>query len=297
MALLHRSLELREVELEQGALVHARVDLEAVADQRAVGPLLALLVVRGEVLDVRDHTLCLEAADPLHAEPGREERVLAEALERAPPERRAQDVDRRGVGHVVALELGLVADQAAVAARQRSVEARGQRERRGQRGARSLPHPHRPVGQVERRQVQARHAVPHPRVGSGSPEHAAGLVTAEQVDPLGRGQRVEQQVGPLPCRERGVAPRMGAAASSGLGRGARPGGQDHHRHEDQSPPHRRGPYPVARASRARWRSGRPAPCPPRRASRRCCAGACAPCSWRARARARSACRPCPPPAA
>ena len=49
----------------------------------------------------------------------------------------------------------------------------------------------------------------------------------------------------------------------------------------------------ARASRARWRGARPGRGRPRRACRRCCAGAYAPCSSRARARARSACRPCP----
>src|ERR671915_278831 len=52
-------------------------------------------------------------------------------------------------------------------------------------------------------------------------------------------------------------------------------------------------YPASRSSRARWRSGPPARGPRRRASRRCCAGACAPCSSRAPARGRSACRPCP----
>ena len=49
----------------------------------------------------------------------------------------------------------------------------------------------------------------------------------------------------------------------------------------------------ARASRARWREARPGRGRPRPACRRCCAGACAPCSWRATARGRSACRPCP----
>ena len=48
-----------------------------------------------------------------------------------------------------------------------------------------------------------------------------------------------------------------------------------------------------RASRARWREARPGRGRPRPACRRCCAGACAPCSWRATARGRSACRPCP----
>ena len=48
-----------------------------------------------------------------------------------------------------------------------------------------------------------------------------------------------------------------------------------------------------RASRARWREARPGRGRPRPACRRCCAGACAPCWWRATARARSACRPCP----
>ena len=54
----------------------------------------------------------------------------------------------------------------------------------------------------------------------------------------------------------------------------------------------RGARPL-RASRARWRAARPGRGRPRPACRRCCAGACAPCSWRARARGRSACRPCP----
>ena len=47
------------------------------------------------------------------------------------------------------------------------------------------------------------------------------------------------------------------------------------------------------ASRARWREARPARDRRRRACRRCCGGACARCSWRARARGRSACRRSP----
>ena len=50
---------------------------------------------------------------------------------------------------------------------------------------------------------------------------------------------------------------------------------------------------VPTASRARWRAGRPERGRPRRACRRCCAGACGPCWSTATARARSACRPCP----
>jgi len=53
----------------------------------------------------------------------------------------------------------------------------------------------------------------------------------------------------------------------------------------------------ARASRAASRAGLPARGRLRRASCTCCAGACAPCSSRGSARARSACRPCPRPGA
>jgi hypothetical protein len=81
--LLYGRLEGGQVDLAQRALVHLDVDRAA----------LDLLVVRGEVLDARGDLLRLHAADVAHGEPGRQVGVLAQVLESAAAQRRAQDID------------------------------------------------------------------------------------------------------------------------------------------------------------------------------------------------------------
>ena len=72
-----------QVELAQRPLVDARVEREA----------LGLGVVGDEVLDRRGDALGLQPAHVRGADPRRQQRVLAEALEVAPAERRAVEVD------------------------------------------------------------------------------------------------------------------------------------------------------------------------------------------------------------
>ena len=99
VGVLDGGLEGGEVDLLLGAFVDLHVDAAA---QR-------LLVVGGEVLDGGDDVLALEAADLRDRELAGQERVLAEGLKRAAPQRDPQDVDRRGERHVAALAPELAA--------------------------------------------------------------------------------------------------------------------------------------------------------------------------------------------
>jgi hypothetical protein len=180
-----RRLELRQVDLAQRALVEAGVDADPRAHDgaadRGARRLVAdpLLVVDRVVLDVADDALALDAARPPDRHPPREVRVLAEVLERAAVERRAEHVHRGRVDDVVALLLDLVADQRAVA--EGVVEREGGRERhRGrERGGLALAGADRAVAEVHGRQADAVDAVERPGVRALAPDDAGVLVALE----------------------------------------------------------------------------------------------------------------------
>jgi hypothetical protein len=177
----------------------------------------ALLVVGGVVLDAAHHALRLGGLDPVHAHSGHEVRVLAVALERAATERRAHDVQRGRVDHVVALQLHLVGDDVAVAARHARVEGGCDRHRYRQRGRLALPWADRAVAVVGRRQRDPFDAVARARVLVGTARDAEEVVTAEQCDLLVARELGEEELGAGFGRHRGVAPRMVAAAAGGVG--------------------------------------------------------------------------------
>jgi hypothetical protein len=136
------------------------------------------------VLDVADHALRLDAADPGDAHPRHQEGILAEGLERAAAERRPHQVHGRGEHDVVALRSRLVADDRPMTARQRAVEGGGQGDRRGHR--RGLPgaDPRRAVAVVGGRQPHPLDAVAGARVRAGAAGDPGPLVAAQQRDLL-----------------------------------------------------------------------------------------------------------------
>ena len=161
------------------------------------------------------------------------------------------------------------------ARRRRRQRARGRRHLHPHRHPRRLPAPARRDRQrrpdivlyslrVRRRLAAEAAGVPAVTVGItlGVHMHRLGPAIAEALDEV----RAEIGLGPMRLE------RLAATPSSAPRRRRR----------------RR-----LRASRARWRAARPGRGLRRRACRRCCAGGYGPCWWRARARARSACRPCP----
>jgi len=142
----------------------ARVDLlvDAVA--------LELLVVGVKVLHRGNHALALHAIHIRHAQPRAEVRVLAVALEIAPPERHAVDVHRRPQNHVPAQSLYLLPDSLTLPPDQLRVPCGGhghaRRKARGKymllratnagdgRAARPRAHAQRPVGHFDGRNPQ-----------------------------------------------------------------------------------------------------------------------------------------------
>ena len=212
VGLLDRGLEVGQVDLAQRALVHARVHGQAAAHQahaqRSAGraDAHALLVVHRVVLDVADHALGLRAAQPLHAQPRHQVRVLAVGLERAPAERRAHDVHGGSEDHVVALVLDLVSDHGSVVAGQRPVEGGGQADRGGHGRGLARAHAHGPVAVVDGRHPNARHAAVGAGVGALAAGGALQVLAAQQPHLLVTGQRADQQRGALVGRQRGVAP-------------------------------------------------------------------------------------------
>ena len=230
MRVLHRGLELRQVDLAQRALVHNRVLGHAVArhgrrTERLTGIAevghrsgVALLVVGGEVLHVRHYALGLRAVDPAHGGPRVEERVLAICLEGAATERSAHDVHGGGEDHVVAFVLRLVADHVAVADGHRRIEGGRQSHRRRHRRGRSLPHAHRAVRVVDGRKTDSRDAIARARVAVCPAGSARQIVAREQRDLLVLGEGVEQKAGAGVGGQRRVAPRVVAAAPGGMRR-------------------------------------------------------------------------------
>jgi hypothetical protein len=227
--LLDRGLEVRQVDLAQRALVDLLVDEHPVAlDRRRPERLArsagvrqrrgALLVVGGEVLDVGDHALRLQPADPADRHLGIEVRVLAVGLKGAPAQRRAHDVDRRPEDDVVALVAGLVADHRAVGDGQPAVEGRGERHRDRHRGRLALARADRAVAEEHLRDVEPRHAV----LGAGmrtavARAHAGEVVSGEQPDLLVGRERLQQEPSTCVGAQGRVAPRMAATATRPMG--------------------------------------------------------------------------------
>ena len=172
--LLHRGLERRQLDLMQRARIDVDVDERPAAvdteDWRDAD--LPLLVVGGEVLDVRHHPLRLQPVGPADGRLPGEERVLAVGLEGAPAERRAHDVDGRPEVAVEAAVLDLRADDRPVARRHRLIEVRRQRDRgwhrrRAVRARAQTAGAERTVGELDRR---------HPYVARFPPRQDADLV-------------------------------------------------------------------------------------------------------------------------
>ncbi len=245
-ATVHGRLERRQIQLPQRALVHAGVHGQPRAHQAdpdrepGHGDTLALLVVHRVVLDVADHPLRLHPAGPACGHPPGQERVLPEVLERAPVQRGAQQIDRRGVDHVVALVPHLVADHPRVPPGHPVGERRRHRHRRRHAGGLPLPRSDRPVTEMHRREVDPLDAVAGAGVRALIAEHPGRFVPGQQRDLLVQRQFPQQQPGALVRRQRRVAPRMPTAPPLGGDRRRRRH-RHHHRH-GRHQRHHPGPY-------------------------------------------------------
>ena len=104
-----------------------------------------------------------------------EERVLAQGLRGASPERRAEDVDGRAEEDVEALRDSLVADRDAEALRERGVPRGGEDLRIRERGARrrAVPDAVRSVARRQRGDAEARDARPAVRRRARSSRRAS----------------------------------------------------------------------------------------------------------------------------
>ena len=153
----HDRLERRQVELAQRPLPHPHVDRVA----------LGLRVVRDEVLDGRADAAGLEPAHVGAADPRGQQRILREALEVAPRERRPVQVHGRRQQDVDALAPALPRQQPADPLDQRHVPRRRQRGRR-------------------------RHVRRHVALVPALAAHARGPVRHDDPPQPGRGQRVQR---------------------------------------------------------------------------------------------------------
>ena len=113
--LAHGDLEVGEVDLAQGALVHDGVG----------GHAPQLRVVRGEVLRAGGHAVCLDAADVARGHLAREIGVLGEVFEVAPAEGAALDVEAGAEQHAHVLRGGLLAEHFAELLAERGVPGVG----------------------------------------------------------------------------------------------------------------------------------------------------------------------------
>ena len=165
--LAHAGLEGGQVELAQHVLRDARV----------VGPALGFRVVADVMLDRRRNARGLQAADVRHRDAGGQHRILGEALESAPAERRAHQVDRRREQHVDALAPGLRAQRGGHLMHQPGVPGGAKGGRAGQAGGREAlvlddaACPGRAVRCGHRPKAQGRGALSPPAVGAGQQEH------------------------------------------------------------------------------------------------------------------------------
>ena len=156
-------LEGGQVQLAQGPLADPDVDREPVG----------LGVVGHEVLHGGGHSPGLHPAHIGDADAGRQQRVLAEALEVAPPIGGAVQVDGRGEQHVHALAAGLGGQQPAQPLHADLVPAGRQCGRGRDVGGgvplvpQLAPHPGRAVGQHHPTQPDRRLRVQGPEVGPG----------------------------------------------------------------------------------------------------------------------------------
>ncbi len=153
----HDRLERRQVELAQRPLPDPHVDRVA----------LGLGVVRDEVLDRRPHAAGLQPAHVGAADPGGQQRILREALEVAPGERRPVQVHGRREEDVDALAPALPRQQRADPLDQPGVPRRRQRRRR-------------------------RHVRRHVALVPALAAHAGGPVRHHHAPQPGRGQRVQR---------------------------------------------------------------------------------------------------------
>ncbi|UOZ03065.1 hypothetical protein MUY22_29915 [Amycolatopsis sp. WQ 127309] len=192
VALLHRLLERRVVDLVEGALVDDRVGVVAVL----------LGVVGHQVLEVGHHVVGLHALDVLRRHRAGQVGVLARHLEDAPAARVAHEVDVGPEVDADALRLGLGADDLAVGQFGGRVPARrgGHRGRQRRRPA----HDHAGTAVV---QVQRGHAQPGDRGHHTGVPGELGAVRHRQL--LVGGHLRQHLCGPLGRRGCGSEPRAG----------------------------------------------------------------------------------------
>ena len=178
-ALAHDRLERRHVELAQRALAHARVERHP----------LRLGVVGDEVLHRRADAAALHAADVRDADPGREQRILAEALEVPPAVRRPVQVDRRRQQDVHALAPRLEREQPSELLDELLVPRRRERRRRRDVGRRVAlvpalaAHAGRAVRDDQAPQSRRGLGMQRPEVRAG--EQADLLLQRQRGDPRG----------------------------------------------------------------------------------------------------------------
>lgn len=161
-ALLHRSLEGREVDLVQGTVVDHHVDLMAPQ----------LLVVHGKVLHAGGNPVLLYPLHVRHDHAGRQEGVFAHILEVAPVQGRTVDIDPGAQQHVLIPVTRLLADGFAVEGRHFGVPRRGEARQRGECRARVV----RPAGLIplvpQDLGADAVRAVGAPHFGDAQPRDA-----------------------------------------------------------------------------------------------------------------------------
>ena len=206
-----------------GALVH--LDVEDVAP--------GLLVVEGEVLDVADDLVALQALHPLRSHLAGENGILTQVLEGAPVARLAHEVHAAAERGVVLLVAQLAPDDVAIGEGQLQIPSGGFGDRRRQeRGVaaafRRAPDADRRVGVLQERDPESLDALGHAcaavRAGARLGE-AAGA--AYQAELLVERHLLENHVGPRVGIERCVHPR----ALGRLRRSLRSDGSHDRQHE------------------------------------------------------------------
>ncbi len=214
-----RRLERSQVELSERPLGHLRADRHP----------LELRVVGHEVLDGGTDALALYALDVGHSQPGREERILAVALEVSARKGRAVQVDGRGENELRALRLQLAGERGADLAHQLDIPRRPESgATRKARRRRSPAHVGAPyaggaVAHLERGNSESLDARRVPPVGA---RHQPALFVQreksnEVLDAVGHGRTVPARLrpGPRPTPSPG-----GGAAARRRGRELRSGG-------------------------------------------------------------------------
>ena len=148
---LNRRFERWKINFVQGALAHHRINSMS----------FELLIVRGKMLDRRNHAFPLHSLDVSHRQAPREIGIFAVPLEISFPQRRTVNVHRRTQNHISSQSFHFLSNRLPLVSQQIGIPGRGHRHsrRKGSRGhfvpallislgRRSSPRPYsnRPIG-------------------------------------------------------------------------------------------------------------------------------------------------------